>query len=191
VRLNIQNKSAESLAPEAGSLLIAHPMLQDPNFHRTVIFLAAHDSEEGSLGLIMNRPMNKTLGELGSVSSDSALARIPLYRGGPVALDKLILVAWKWIREEGALQLQFGIDADKAERLLKDDSGFQIRAYMGHAGWTEGQLDFEIAQQSWLLSGWLPDSMEGDGEGLWRDILLEVNPAMRLLLDAPDDPSRN
>ena len=62
---------------------------------------------------------------------------------------------------------------------------------MGHAGWGEGQLDFEMAQQSWVLSPWVPQLMGADGEAPWRGMLLRANPTMRLLVDAPEDPSRN
>ncbi|PXA05696.1 YqgE/AlgH family protein [Coraliomargarita sinensis] len=191
MRFYQQNTSAEGDAPATGSLLIAHPMLQDPHFRRTVIFLASHDSAEGTLGLVMNRAMNKTLGELETELSNPTLAAIPLYEGGPVASDKLILAAWRWVPEQGSLQLYFGIDSSKAEHLLKNETGYQVRGFMGHAGWTEGQLDFEMEQQSWLVASWSPELMEEEGEQIWRNMLLHKNPAMRLLIDAPDDPSRN
>jgi putative transcriptional regulator len=191
MRFYRENTSAEGQAPATGSLLIAHPLLQDPNFHRTVIFLASHDSGEGTLGVVMNRPLGKTLGETDSVGPDSVLAHVPLYAGGPVATDKLILAAWRWVPEQGSLQLYFGIDQDKAEALLAGDPGFQVRGFMGHAGWTDGQLDMEMEQGSWLLSPWSPELMKGEGEALWRSVLLQADPTMRLLLDAPDDPSLN
>lgn len=191
MRFDKQNISAGGDVPATGSLLIAHPMLQDPNFRRTVIFLASHDSGEGSLGLVINRAMKKKLGDLESDLSNSTLADVPLYEGGPVAPDKLILAAWRWALEEGALQVYVGIDRTKAERLLEEGKGFQVRAFLGHAGWTEGQLDFEMEQQSWLLSPWLPELMGQEGEEAWRSMLLHENPAMRLLADAPDDPSLN
>jgi putative transcriptional regulator len=186
-----QNTPTEGETPVTGSLLIAHPMLRDPNFRRTIIFLASHDTNEGSLGVVMNRPMRKRLGEIEPLSPDSLLASVPLYTGGPAATDKLILAAWRWLREQGSLQIYFGIDSKKAEQLLKGDPDIQVRGFMGHSGWVEGQLDFEMEQQSWLLSQWSPELMEEEGEDMWRSILLQANPTMRLLLDAPDDPSLN
>lgn len=184
------NISTEGNYPETGTLLLAHPSMQDPNFYRTVVFLAAHDSEDGSLGLVMNRAMNKTLGESDPALSNSLMADVPLYDGGPVARDKLILAAWRWVQEEGTFQLYFGIDNIRAEQLLVDSS-FQVRGFMGHAGWTEGQLDVELEQDAWLLSRSLPELINGEGEEVWRSILLHENPAMRLFLDAPEDPSLN
>lgn len=74
----------------------------------------------------MNRATGKTLGASGAVSPDSILCDIPLYWGGPVASDKLILAAWKWNNLEGSLQLYFGIEGDRAEQLLKEEVGYQI-----------------------------------------------------------------
>ena len=191
MRLNRQNRSIKDDAPQTGSLLVAHPSMPDPNFSRTVIFLAAHDSAEGSLGLVINRAMGTTLGESDSLYEDTELADLPLYEGGPVATDKLILAAWRWTQESGTFQLYFGIDHLRAEQLLDENSGYEVRAFMGHAGWSEGQLDAELEQRAWLLSKWLPELMNEGGEQVWRNILLRENPAMRLLLDAPDDLSRN
>lgn len=181
----------EGHSPDTGAILIAHPSMQDPTFRRTVLFLAAHEPGEGSLGLVMNRALNKTLGETDLALSSPALAGIPLYEGGPVAQDKLILAAWRWVPDENTFQLYFGIDSDKAERLMKENSDFLVRGFLGHAGWTEGQLDAEVDQRAWLLSRRLHDLMEGEGEEIWRSMLLHESPEMRLLLDAPDDPSLN
>jgi putative transcriptional regulator len=191
MRFQKHNIPMEDGAPVTGSVLIAHPMLRDPHFRRTVIFLASHDPQEGSLGVVMNRSMHRTLGSLKPEAADSPLADIPLYEGGPVASDQLVLAAWRWCGEEASLQFYFGIDSAKAQEFLENDDGFQVRAFMGHAGWGEGQLDFEMAQQSWVLSPWVPQLMGADGEAPWRGMLLRVNPTMRLLMDAPEDPSRN
>lgn len=190
MRLNSQSASIEGGSPDVGSLLVAHPSMLDPNFYRTVVFLAMHDSGEGSLGLIMNRPMNTTLGELDASLSGSVLSGIPLYEGGPVASDKLILAAWKWVEEQSAFQLYFGVDSNKAERLLKGD-GYHVRGFMGHAGWTGGQLVAEIEEKAWLLSNRMPELVHGEGEKVWRNLLKHENPELGLFLDAPDDPSLN
>jgi len=179
------------MQPMAGALLLAHPTMVDPNFRRSVVLLTAHSDEEGSLGVIVNRPLGKTLGEHDPGLSESDLAGIPLYAGGPVAASQMILAAWKWAPDDGTFKLYFGIDGDKARKLMQEHSGYQLFGFFGHAGWTEGQLDAELEEGAWLVA---PLSQEMDalqGEDVWRAILSHESPEMRLLADEPDDPSVN
>ena len=177
--------------PSAGCLLLAHPTLRDPNFRRTVVLLTMHDAVEGSLGVVMNRSLGKTLGEHDSGFSGSPLAGLPLFGGGPVAPDRLVLAAWKWRPGEGTFQLHFGIDEAGAEGLMRDDSGYKICGFLGHASWGGGQLKAEIEEDAWVLSRWLPGLEEKVGVEVWRSILCHESPIMRLLVDAPEDPSLN
>jgi putative transcriptional regulator len=188
---NIDRGFNEATLPFPGSLLIAHPSLLDPNFRRSVILLTAHSDEEGSLGVVVNRPLDQTLGEFDPELSQSDLADIPLYAGGPVASDKLILVAWKWSPEEAAFKLFFGIDDVKARQILEEDPDFELRGFIGHSGWTSGQLDEEIEQGAWITSPLLPEIEGSVGDTVWRAILYRESAEMRLLADEPDDPSLN
>ena len=185
-----RHSSVDTSSPVVGTLLVAHPSMKDPNFHRTVVFLAAHDQVNGSLGLVMNRPMDQTLSESDPGYASSALADLPLYHGGPVAAEKLILAAWRWLEDTGTFQLYFGSDGERAASLGQDPS-FQVAGFMGHAGWTEGQLDLELEQNAWLLSRSLPELMCCGREEVWRNLLLHEQPEMLLLLDVPEDPSLN
>jgi len=181
----------DSSMPTPGALLVAHPSLLDSNFRKSVVFLTVHNPEEGSLGVVVNRSLGKTLGEYDPELSESRLADVPLYEGGPVSPDKLILAAWKWMPENSTFKLYFGVDGEKAEQIRVEDPGFQIRGFMGHAGWSEGQLDAEIDQGAWVLSRWLPELETQEGEDVWRNILCHESPEMRILTDVPEDPSRN
>ena len=182
---------SEATLPFAGSLLVSHPSLKDPHFKRTVVLLTAHSEEEGSLGIVVNRPMGKTLGEYDTELENSYLMDVPLFEGGPVAADKLILVAWKWAPKEGSFKLYFGIDEVKARELILEDSAFELRGFIGHSGWTEGQLDAEIEEGAWVTSTLLPEIEQIEGDALWRFILHRDSPEMGLLADEPDDLSLN
>ena len=177
--------------PEAGSLLVAHPSMMDPNFSRAVVFLTAHSGDDGSVGVVVNRETGKTLGEFGTEWRESSLSTVPIFEGGPVASGKLILAAWKWIPAESVFKLYFGIDRLKAEEMSEADPDLQIRAYLGHAGWSEGQLDEEISQGAWVISRSLPELEKKGGEDVWRSLLLNEDPIMKLFTDVPDDPSLN
>jgi len=184
-------QSEETMLPFPGSLLVAHPSLLDPNFKRSVVLLTAHSDEEGSLGVVVNRPLKQTLGEYDLELSKTDMSEVPLYFGGPVAKDKLILVAWKWTPEAGVFKLFFGIDDVKAREILAEDPAFELRGFLGHSGWTEGQLDMEIEEGAWVTSPLLPEIETGSGDAIWRTLLYRDSAQMRLLADEPDDPSLN
>jgi putative transcriptional regulator len=177
-----------------GQLLIAHPALLDPNFRRALVLLSEHSSAEGALGIILNRPLGQTLGELRPVFAGSALEGVPVYEGGPVRTEEVILVAWRAStgEETGSLRFYFGTSPEKVAELLAEDAGYQVRAYLGHAGWGGGQLEGELSENAWLLS---PVSAEcfvhEDWAGIWRELVLRLSPELRFLVDAPDDPSLN
>jgi putative transcriptional regulator len=187
----ISDNEEDDVLQLAGSLLVAHPSLLDPNFKRSVILLTAHTPEEGALGVIVNRPLDQTLGEYDSELSGSDFAHVPLYEGGPVASDQMILVAWKWSSEDGTFKLYFGIDEVKARQILEDDPEFELRGFIGHSGWGEGQLEGEIEVESWVVASLSPELEEQEGLTVWRSILSRVSPEMQLLADEPDDLSVN
>ena len=84
----------------SGTLLISHPQMLDPNFKRTVVLLSAHSKEDGALGVVLNRPTQKCLGEIEEKFAFGSLSQVPIYEGGPVATDQILLVAWTWSDSE-------------------------------------------------------------------------------------------
>jgi len=182
------SKSQQNLA---GSLILAHPSMMDPNFRRTVILLSAHN-EEGALGVVVNRPMGCQLGDFSEEFADGALADIPVYDGGPVNGKQIMLSAWQSESMMGVFRLYFGIDLDTASGLMASPEDPTIRAFAGYAGWGEGQLEGELAQNAWIVSPVSPEMLDRlEGVNMWRTILGEISPELRFLADAPDDPSRN
>src|SRR6185369_14655942 len=93
----------------AGSLLLAHPALRDPNFRRCVVLMSAH-SAEGAMGVVLNRPLGKRLGQLSGDFALGGLAGVELFNGGPVQNEQLVLAAWQ-LRADG-FRLHFGIEPD-------------------------------------------------------------------------------
>ena len=181
-----------------GSLLVAAPTLLDPNFRRTIIFLTHHEAEESALGVILNRPIGRTLGEL--TESPDGLNDIPVFEGGPVELQHLllarILLMENGVRFESFIEEENNApisDASKSKS-MSDIEGF--RAFAGYAGWSAGQLENEIKEKSWLI---LPPAAPllrvvntlAEGAASWRNIMRELDPLCRLLADAPDDLSLN
>ena len=101
-----------------GSLMLAHPHLKDPNFVRSVVLMTAHE-DEGSLGVVINRSAGLVLGEVDPSFEKYGLQDVPLYIGGPVASDQLILAGWKVDSVFNEFQLFFGLDPAKHEEFTK------------------------------------------------------------------------
>ncbi|MCH2156880.1 MAG: YqgE/AlgH family protein [Opitutales bacterium] len=189
---NSEFGQTESVSALAGSLLLAHPELKDPNFNKSVVLISAHSTDDGALGVILNRPMGQSLAQFDGKFSYTDLADVPLYVGGPASPDQMILTAWQWHLEQGRFQLHFGINPDKARELISHDPEIELRGFVGYSGWSQGQLEGELEQDSWVVTPVSSDALEDvQGDDLWRTIIREVSPEMRFLADAPDDPSVN
>src|SRR5437763_12184072 len=107
----MRNAGGEIPRNLTGSLLVAHPSLLDPNFRRTVLFISAHDPEDGALGVILNRPLDKQVSDLVGEEPPPALADVPVFLGGPVGRNQLMFAAFEW--EKGAgLKLNHNINID-------------------------------------------------------------------------------
>jgi len=172
----------------AGSLLLAHPAMKDPNFRRSVILMSAHNAE-GAMGVVLNRPLRKRLGELSGDFALGPLAKVPLFTGGPVQNEQLVLAAWQ-TRDDG-FRLHFGIEPDKAMQLLEEE-GTHVRGFLGYSGWSAGQLENEMEHNTWIVAD-VPEDLltHSQDDTLWRTVLGREGAAWRLLAGEPEDPAAN
>lgn len=172
----------------AGSLLLAHPSMRDPNFRRSVVLMSAHNAE-GAMGVVLNRPMGKRLGELSGDFALGGLAKVPLYHGGPVQTDQLVLAAWQ-VRDDG-FRLHFGIEPDKALQLLEEE-GTHVRGFLGYSGWSAGQLENEMKLRTWIVAD-VPEDLltHTQDDSLWRTVLGREGIEWRLLANEPEHPEQN
>src|SRR5438046_3231043 len=95
---NVRREKPRSLP---GSLLVEHPNMLDPNFRRAVLFISAHDPEDGATGVIINRSLDKSVSELVTETPPQNLADVPVFFGGPVGNNQLMLAAFEWHQGEG------------------------------------------------------------------------------------------
>ncbi|HVS52312.1 MAG TPA: YqgE/AlgH family protein [Opitutaceae bacterium] len=172
----------------AGSLLLAHPAMRDPNFRRSVVLMSAHNAE-GAMGVVLNRPLGKRLGELSGDFALGPLAAVRLFKGGPVQTEQLVLAAWQ-VRPDG-FRLHFGIEPDKALQLLGEEET-QVRGFLGYSGWSGGQLEKEMKQRTWIVAD-VPEDLlaQAQDENLWRTVLGREGAEWRLLANEPEDPEQN
>jgi putative transcriptional regulator len=173
----------------AGSLLVAHPNMLDPNFRRTVLFISEHDPNQGALGVILNRPLDRQVADLVSETPPAGLAEVPVFLGGPVAKNQLMFAAFEWQKGEG-LKLSHNVSAEHAG--AAPGAKELICAFVGYAGWGAGQLESEVKQKAWLLKKANPSLLKLDRlPNLWFDIMRSLGPWYKMLAAAPDDPSLN
>jgi putative transcriptional regulator len=173
-----------------GSLLLADPSLQDPNFHRSVLLLTEHRHDHGAHGYILNRPLSQTAGELLPAPEFKALARVPVYLGGPVSTEQLTFASLAWPGPGAALAWHTHLTREDAEARL--NRGEAVRAFIGYSGWAEGQLENEIKHRSWITCKPSVDILRGEHpEELWSDLLKSMGPWFHLLSKMPDDPALN
>lgn len=200
-----------------GQLLVANPAMPDPNFHRTVVLLLAHQ-EDGALGVVLNRPSE--------LDVDSPLPRWErlvadppvVFVGGPVAPGAAICLArmagptagdgtgdgasqgWEppdptrapglggWMPLVGELGT-LDLEGDPDDLAIDVDA---IRVFAGYAGWGPGQLENEIEAGAWFVvpaeSG---DALSGDPAQLWKRVLRRQGGRLALVAAYPTDPSLN
>ncbi len=173
-------------------LLVAHPGLKDPNFRRAVLFLSAHEADAGTFGLILNRPLNKAASHLlPEHDHQELLSRVPIYVGGPVGQNQLSFAELGWDEAEARVQLHFNLSLEElAERAERGSTG--LRAFVGYAGWSTGQLEGELEQKAWVLTRPEAGSLTpASDRKLWNTIMNSLGPDYKLLAAAPDDPSLN
>jgi putative transcriptional regulator len=174
-----------------GSLLVALPTLLDPNFRRTILFLVKHDPSEGAMGVILNRPTASRLPDLDD-SIPEGLEKVPVFEGGPVEKHQLILT--RMIIDEAVARFE-ALDREIGDPLTTLPQG-EIRAFVGYAGWTSGQLEREIVEKSWITLPPTPELLTAaasgeEGAELWRSIMKRLGPTYHLMALAPDDPGLN
>ncbi len=173
-----------------GKLLLADPSLREGIFNRSVILLAEHKFDEGALGLILNHPTGKTVGDFLSGDDFAALRQLAVHEGGPVARDQLTFSSFWWSKKLG---LRWKLRISAADAVAHTHRpGRIVRAFVGYSGWSAGQLENELRRSSWIAARPQQDllGLEHDRR-LWSELLRQVSPLHRILAEAPEDPSLN
>jgi putative transcriptional regulator len=141
------------------------------------------------MGVVLNRPLGKRLGELSGDFALSPLSTVPLFTGGPVQTDQLVLAAWP--TRDAGFRLHFGIGPDKALQLMTEE-GTHVRGFLGYTGWSAGQLEKEMKMRTWVVVD-VPEDLltHSQDESLWRTVLGREGAEWRLLAGEPEDPEAN
>lgn len=171
----------KSLAP---GFLIATPQLNDSNFHQAVVLMVEH-TDEGSMGLVINRTAPLTFRELGkSQELEVAASRRddPLFHGGPVEPYRgFVLHDSDRVDEKNEILpgLYLSVTSDALTPLLKDADA-HVRFCLGYAGWGAGQIEFEMKQGSWLFTEANRDTvLQAEPRKVWDEVIksMGIDPA--------------
>ncbi len=178
-----------------GHLLVASPQLLDPNFARSLVLLIEHNAE-GAFGVIINRPVSKTLQEVWrEVGSSPCHSRRPIYLGGPVPGPLLALHDRPDLAETEPLPGVYL--AAKKQHLdalvLTEESAYKV--FIGHSGWGAGQLENEMREGAWRSLPATAELVFSTNDDLWESVFRELGRSlMKSILridELPPDPTVN
>jgi putative transcriptional regulator len=175
-----------------GYVLIASPALFDPNFRRTVVLVGEH-GEEGALGVVLNRPSAVTVAD--AVPPLAALVDEGdrVWFGGPVQPEAIVVLGEFGDPEQAAAVIVGSVGFLPAE-VDPDELGAlaRVRVFAGYAGWGPGQLEGELAEDSWIVEEAVPDDVFwADPDSLWPAVLRRKGGPDSVLALMPPDPSVN
>lgn len=184
-----------------GQLLAATPMLGDANFRRTIVLVVEDDPEEGTLGVILNRPSEIPVQQVLEPWTKLVTGPSVLFQGGPVSPDSALALAlprgesepigWRSLAGSKLMSRIGLVDLGAPPELLADGIA-SLRVFAGYAGWGAGQLEAEIDVGAWLVLDGLPeDAFVSDPGRLYPAVLRRQGGEMALLSTYPDDPVLN
>jgi putative transcriptional regulator len=176
-----------------GQLLIAGPALVDPNFARSVVLILEH-SEEGAMGLVLNRPVETTVDEAAPELADVVDGAQALFQGGPVQPSGVIVLAEFADPDDAAMLVVGGVGPLSASADLDTVQVVEgrARAFAGHAGWGPGQLESELERDDWFVDpARAQDAFAADAHRLWAAVLERKGGEYALVARMPEDPRVN
>ncbi len=191
------------MEPESlsGRLLVATPLLGDPNFRRTVILIVEDEPEEGTLGVVLNRPTEVQVGQVLESWTDLVTGPTVVFKGGPVSPNSALALALAHGDEEplgwrsldgSSLMSQIGLVDLEAPPELLAGGITSLRVFAGYAGWGAGQLQAEIDEGAWyVLPGEPSDAFLAEPEQLWPAVLRRQGGDFAIVATYPDDPMLN
>ncbi|MCB9187723.1 MAG: YqgE/AlgH family protein [Flavobacteriales bacterium] len=182
------------ITPSKGKFLISEPFMQDNFFKRSVVFLCEHNAE-GSFGFVLNNILTVGIGEL---LDELEGCEFEVGFGGPVNSTNLYYLHTAGDKINGSFEVIEGIytggDFDQIKTLiktgiLKED---EIRFFLGYSGWSAGQLQEELDEDSWIVADFnSKEILKTVDKSLWKSLLDQLGGKFKMISNFPEDPSLN
>jgi putative transcriptional regulator len=180
---------------EAGKLLLAEPFMSDENFSRAVVLICQHDDKEGTVGLILTKQVKLPISE---VVAEFNNFKGRLFLGGPVGTDSLQFFHRLGEKIEGSLKLAdnlyWGGNFEQIKMLveLHQINENDICFYLGYAGWSIGQLEEEMEDDSWIVTDSTAEHVfDIRPETLWKTIMRGMGGVYERMAGYPENPILN
>ncbi len=187
--------NAKSNKPSSGKLLISEPALRDFYFGRSVVLLVEHNVDEGTIGLILNKPIHLKLNQVVKEFPDN---EFPLFLGGPVHPERLFYVHTLGAKVPGSIEIIPGLFWGGEIKKLMELINLQlvkpeeVRFFIGYSGWDPKQLEREMVEKSWVVTQCTLDTVMADNpEKLWSNMLKEMGSDYAIWANFPSDPMLN
>ncbi|MBC8173249.1 MAG: YqgE/AlgH family protein [Chitinophagales bacterium] len=181
--------------PATGQLLLSEPFMPDPNFKRTVVLLCEHIEDGGTVGFILNRTLQikvcDALVDFDEIQND-------LYYGGPVAQDTL-----HYLHRHGELiedslhitdDIYWGGNFEQLTNMIKAGSisPNHIKFFLGYSGWSPGQLEHELKENSWIVTQAKSNyAFQTNEKELWKKVLDDMGGEYKMITNYPENPTLN
>lgn len=192
---NIFKIETNHIVPAKGKILISEPFLDDFMFGRSVILLI-DCTQEGSMGLVLNKPLPLSLNDL--LKETDLPEEIPLYQGGPMCLDTLFyLHTLEGIACSLPISKGFYLNGDFADikHYIRQGGNIKgnLRFFLGYSGWAPEQLDQEIKENTWLVGKEDVSTLmdETDSNKLWAYTMAHLGQKYKVWTHFPQVPTLN
>lgn len=179
----------------AGRLLLSEPFMFDENFKRTVVLVCEHTEDNGTAGLILNKPINLRLND---IVDGFPPFKGKLFLGGPVGTDTMQFLHRIGNKVENSLQvaenLYWGGDFEQVKGMLSRNEIHpnDIRFFLGYSGWASGQLLDEMKENSWIIADATSQYIfDSDNEKLWKDVMRNMGGIYNTMATYPESPILN
>ncbi len=179
---------------KSGSILLADPFMLDTYFRRGVILICDVHSE-GTLGFILNKPLDVNISE---IVSDFPSFDGPVYYGGPVQTDTVHFLHNLGDIIDDSVYVSNGVywggDFDKLKVLIKNEMVLpdQVKFFVGYTGWSAGQLEDELKTGSWVTYEMDPNYLfHIKYDKLWQTAMLHKGDNFSVIGQMPDNLNLN
>lgn len=176
-----------------GKLLIADPFLADGNFSRSVVLLCEH-GDEGTVGFVLN---NRTDVVIGDLLPEISAATLVVNQGGPVQTDTLHMIHRLPDVLGGNLVTEnvfWGGSYESLQTILAGNSydTDMLQLFVGYSGWSQGQLQEEVEQRSWIVTDFAPHILfETETDEMWKEAIRSLGKEYEYLINLPINPQLN